>query len=33
MVTLRGAACDQVKNNPNTKVQVVYGCPSAPGIG
>lgn len=29
-VTLHGASCDQLKNNPSTKVQVVYGCPSPP---
>jgi hypothetical protein len=32
-VTLHGASCDQLKANTMTKVQVVYGCPNAPGIG
>jgi hypothetical protein len=32
-VTLHGMACDQLKSDPTTKVQVIYGCPNAPGIG
>jgi hypothetical protein len=29
-VTLNGSSCDKVKNQPNTKVQVIYGCPTPP---
>ena len=29
-VTLHGNACNQLKANPNTKVQVVYGCSQPP---
>jgi hypothetical protein len=29
-VTLHGAACDQLQQNPSTKIQVVFGCPSPP---
>ena len=31
-VTLHGSACDALKTNPSTKVQVVYGCPGPPPI-
>ena len=31
-VTLHGAACDALKNDANTKVSVVYGCPGPPPI-
>jgi hypothetical protein len=31
-VTLHGTACDQLRMNPSTKVQVVYGCPAPPPI-
>ncbi len=31
-VSLHGAACDAVKNDAQTKVSVVYGCPSLPPI-
>jgi len=31
-VTLNGAMCDQLKTDPTKKVQIVYGCPSAPPI-
>jgi hypothetical protein len=31
-VTLHGAACQQLKDHPDTKVQVVYGCPGLPPI-
>ncbi|HZS37368.1 MAG TPA: VWA domain-containing protein [Polyangia bacterium] len=29
-VTLHGAACDALKTNPSTKVQVIYGCSTPP---
>jgi len=29
-VTLHGKSCDQLKANPNDKVQVIYGCPAPP---
>ncbi len=32
-IVLHGAACDQLKQDPMAKVQVVYGCPGPPGIG
>jgi hypothetical protein len=32
-VTLHGASCDKLRSDPNTKIQVVYGCPNPPGIG
>jgi hypothetical protein len=31
-VTLHGTSCDALKANPNTKIQVVYGCPAPPPI-
>jgi hypothetical protein len=31
-VTLHGAACNLLRNNPNTKIQVEYGCPNPPGV-
>lgn len=31
-VSLHGAACDLLRASPNTKVQVVYGCPGPPPI-
>jgi hypothetical protein len=31
-ITLHGAACDTLKSNPGTKVQVIYGCPGLPPI-
>jgi hypothetical protein len=29
-ITLHGSSCDKLKTDPMTKIQVVYGCPSAP---
>ena len=31
-ITLHGAACDALKNDPTTKVSVTYGCPGPPPI-
>ncbi len=32
-VTLHGPPCDLLKSTPNTKIQVVYGCPAPPDPG